>query len=772
MLTTEFRFGAQKADNTHIHSIDGTLVCAWASKFDTGGKVVSVQGLHAVFAAASSARVKLGIFKVGSSNGPGTLVEFTQERVGVQQGPVEFMFPSAGADPSLGGGWSLKGSFWLGVFADGPVQLETEPAPNATDIWTYWGNTQYQWNNPFGGGGGPDTVQAFADSVRLAVSAWGFPPYEAPLPDFSEYPDVAVVAAPATVQSGSAATSNVTISQYGGTRGTLVLTASNLPTGTTVYFDPPTVELPGGADVVLNSTAHIIASADAPAYSNSTVPAAVTGTLNGTLRRACPFQITVTRVGAPPPPVVGDFALIAPDPAITLQRGVTDGPYIEIAAYGGIVDAIEGFTATGLPTGVTLHDPPYISPAAYLDASDSNQTATAGYARRSLFLFDVAADAPLVTNVPVVVTATRHDTGTTRSVVVSMSVQYRAPVVRFGGVDATDVVVIDDHTVEVTAPRHRDTFNAPAGGPVAVRVLDAVTGFDSNTNNAYTYDAPTVLRIDSVSPTTVATAGGTVVQLVGVGFHNVKVGIDAQSFGYEYVDPEIDPADIVINPAGTEMFVTMPAHAAGDVSLDIWRTDNAHAGVALTYGAVATFRIDAVNPITCHLSGGATITVTGAGFQVGAELVIDGTVVTTTYSSATQVSGAAPARSIAGLVNVSVRNPGGATVTKAAALTYEGMVVTDIDPASLTKLGGTILVNGRWFTSNDFVTIGTSPVPTTFISSTQLRATVPALTPGRYDVKVASNPPGYVESYTLSQALLILSVATGGPGGSLLFIVT
>lgn len=215
MITTIYSFGA-KTGSAPGRQIDGSSTYRWASKFDTGGKQVTVQSLHARFLAPSSAKVRLALYR-SAGNWPGELIDVTQEKVGVPAGNVEFLFDKWGSNPLSGGGWLLQGTFWLAVIADGPVLIGTEPIQSGTQnqLQTVYGTSQYSWGaDPFGSGS-PDSVTGF-DAVRIAVSAWAWAPYVSPPMPSADQADFAAAVAPISVEAGAGSSSNITVSQYNG----------------------------------------------------------------------------------------------------------------------------------------------------------------------------------------------------------------------------------------------------------------------------------------------------------------------------------------------------------------------------------------------------------------------------------------------------------------------------------------------------------------------------------------------------------------------------
>jgi hypothetical protein len=152
-------------------------------------------------------------------------------------------------------------------------------------------------------------------------------------------------------------------------------------------------------------------------------------------------------------------------------------------------------------------------------------------------------------------------------------------------------------------------------------------------------------------------------------------------------------------------------------------------------------------------SQGFTITANGTGFTSGAEILWNGTALTTTLVSAIQLTAAVPASDLttSGVVQVSVRIPGSAqsptqnvnttTTTEISNVILFTVTATPSAPPSLTSLsasttsaastpycstqGFTLTVNGANFTSDTKVNWNGVPASaTTFVSASQVAAPI------------------------------------------------
>ena len=151
-----------------------------------------------------------------------------------------------------------------------------------------------------------------------------------------------------------------------------------------------------------------------------------------------------------------------------------------------------------------------------------------------------------------------------------------------------------------------------------------------------------------------------------------------------------------------------------------------------------TFAIDAPPTVTTlspasATSGGAafTLTVTGTGFVSGMAVAWNGTALTTKFVSATQLTASVTAPLIASAGSASVTVTYSGSATSAVQFTINApLVVTTLNPATVQGSGAafTLTVNGTGFLTGAAVQWNTTALTTTFVSSTQLTAAVPANT--------------------------------------------
>jgi hypothetical protein len=161
-------------------------------------------------------------------------------------------------------------------------------------------------------------------------------------------------------------------------------------------------------------------------------------------------------------------------------------------------------------------------------------------------------------------------------------------------------------------------------------------------------------------------------------------------------------------------------------------------GMASSAVATAAYTISAstaaptvtgIGPAVGSSAGGTSVTIVGTNFT-GVKAVDFGTTQATSFTvnSATSITAVSPAAS--GSVHITVVTAGGTSATTTADVFSYGAVpsITGLSPASATVGSAAIplTVNGDNFTSDAVVQWNGAPLTTTFVSSTQLTATIPA----------------------------------------------
>src|SRR5208337_3419314 len=122
-----------------------------------------------------------------------------------------------------------------------------------------------------------------------------------------------------TIQQGNQGTSTITTTISGGFNSSINLSATGMPTGTTVTFNPPTIPPPGNG----NSTMTITVGSSTP---TGTYPITVTGNGGGIQQNT---TVTLTVV-APP-----NFTISASPSSLTIQPGNQGTSTITTTISGG-----------------------------------------------------------------------------------------------------------------------------------------------------------------------------------------------------------------------------------------------------------------------------------------------------------------------------------------------------------------------------------------------------------------------------------------------------
>ena len=162
--------------------------------------------------------------------------------------------------------------------------------------------------------------------------------------------DFGISASPASlsIAQGKQDTSTITTTISGGYNGPVNLSASGLPSGTTVIFNPQTIPAPGSG----NSTMTITVGGSTPL---GTYPITVTGQGGGIQQR---HTTTVTLTVVAPP----NFTISASPASLSIAQGHQGTSTITTATSGGFNSAI-GLSASGMPSGTTVTFNPQTIPA-------------------------------------------------------------------------------------------------------------------------------------------------------------------------------------------------------------------------------------------------------------------------------------------------------------------------------------------------------------------------------------------------------------------------
>ncbi len=234
--------------------------------------------------------------------------------------------------------------------------------------------------------------------------------------------------------------------------------------------------------------------------------------------------------------------------------------------------------------------------------------------------------------------------------------------------------------------------------------------------------------VSSISPTSVMAGSGPLTLTVnGTGYLStttIQVGGIADQTTYvsgTQVTATVEPAQLV--SGGTFSVIALNGTVTSGSGAAVSLTVNNPAPV-ISALAPSTEPVGATSPV---------VSVTGTGFVPTTVIDVNGSARTTTYVSGTQVNVLLNASDVAAAGNLSLTatngTPGGGTST-AATLVVSGSVapptVTSISPSSVTAGSGpvTLTVNGAGFSSLTLIEVGGVVDLTSYLSSSQVTATV------------------------------------------------
>ncbi len=286
-----------------------------------------------------------------------------------------------------------------------------------------------------------------------------------------------------------------------------------------------------------------------------------------------------------------------------------------------------------------------------------------------------------------------------------------------------------DHTSGVMSgtPTTAGTYS------VTVTATDNATPRQSGTTSfTWTVINPTPV-VTGLSPTSGPGAGGTVVTISGANLQ----GTTAVAFG------STAATKVKVNPAGTQVTATSPAHTTGTVDVTV----TAH---GLTSSTSSADRFTYLGPVITSLSatkgsavGGAKIKIYGTGLS-GATSVLFGSTPAThvkVNKAGTKMTAIVPANS-AGVVTVTVITPGGSSAASAAdQYTYEGPSVVTVSPSSGPAAGGTkVTIGGAYLKGATAVSFGSTNASAFTVNGagTSIKVTAPAGSSGTVDITVTT----------------------------------
>jgi uncharacterized membrane protein len=161
-------------------------------------------------------------------------------------------------------------------------------------------------------------------------------------------PNFTISASPSShsIPQGGQGTSTITTAVSGGFNSDVTLSASGVPSGTNISFNPNPIPAPGNGSSTMTITVH-------RSTPPGTYPITITGA-GGIIQQNATFKLTVT---------VPDFTISASPSKLTIQQGHQGTSTITTAIGGGYNNAINLWTS-GLPahTKVSFSSDPIPAP--------------------------------------------------------------------------------------------------------------------------------------------------------------------------------------------------------------------------------------------------------------------------------------------------------------------------------------------------------------------------------------------------------------------------
>lgn len=340
--------------------------------------------------------------------------------------------------------------------------------------------------------------------------------------------------------------------------------------------------------------------------------------------------------------------------------------------------------------------------------------------------------------------------------------------VTIGGNPVTDFRGVDRDYYSSTDSKNWDgvakaTFLVPAGaaGPADI-VVDMGYG-PTTLSQKYIYgDKPTV---SSISPSTVAVTGNSIITLNGTNF-----GVS----GTPIVIIDGVKSNYVVRVSASKVLALVPARAtAGVVDVDIISSSGGGAldtPAKLTYAARgANPTITKIAPATDGLSGGNEVVITGTGFSTTATgVTIGGVPAKVTSATATTLKIESPTGEAVGAADVVIGTPTG-LVTKTKGFTYTADPgITSVSPNSIVSAevvgDAKVTITGVGFGTSGTLTIGSgSAVKYTATAGGTTISNVVIPTTKAGTIKVSVLPTGAKKAFTSSVVVVGPKVTYVGP---------
>lgn len=336
-------------------------------------------------------------------------------------------------------------------------------------------------------------------------------------------------------------------------------------------------------------------------------------------------------------------------------------------------------------------------------------------------------------------------------------------VVRFGAVLSPNVTVAGTTAIIATVP--------PGTAGTSQTVI--ITNPDGSTvaaSTPFTYNAApaSTLSVSSISPTTGAASGGTLVTIAGTGFlpgATVYFG-NTPGTNVSVTDSTLLSVVAPAGTLGTSVLVSVN-NSNGFTTLAPGSFAFGSAAGSSTTGIQPT--ISAISPGSGSAAGGTQVTIIGSGFVPGVRVAIGGVPATNVnLVNSTQITVTTPSGAV-GVAPVMVTSPTGSFGGVSNGFTYLAATpqLTSVAPSEGLLVGGTpTTLTGSGFVVGATVTIGGQPARNVVVTSpTTITAVTPPGVPGSAMVLV-TNPGGLITGlatgFTYSATATASSLAVTG----------
>ncbi len=565
------------------------------------------------------------------------------------------------------------------------------------------------------GGGDTDTAV-----VNITVTASG-------------QPSLTVSTAPSSliVAQGNQGTSTITTSVAGGFNSSVALTASGVPSGTSVTFNPSTIAAPGSGSSAMSIS---VSASTSP----GTYPIVVTAT-GGGLAPTATVNLTVASSQQ------NSLTVSSSPPALNVTQG-TQGTSAITTAIGGAFNSSVALTSTGAPSGTTVTFNP--------------STIAAPGAGTSTMTVAVGANTPTGTY-PITVTATG------------------------GGLSPTTTV-----TLTVTAPgsgwQEGFNFRATAGfvtdPPNTTHVLgntsypttvNGVTFGWLNTSLIGSRDRSTSVdpRLAGINYATNGTPASFVVNVPAPGSYKLSLALGDVGYGQCWVMCQIqflDGSRILGTVTGSPAMAYFYDSEVHDWSATAWPVSNLTMPVTMTGTQLkvvvgTTNNTGDVTPIAyfgmTQVSGGSSFTLSASPASLSVAQGSQGTSTITTSvsggfnSSISLTASGVPTGATASFNPSTIPAPGSGNSTMT--LTVGSSTPTGTYPITITASGGglrqtstvTLTVTA---TQHPSLTVSASPASLSVVQGTQGTSTITTSATGGFSSSVALTATGAPTGTTVS----------------------